>query len=206
MLLSPLAPAEVRWRIEALHPPRALRPCGGCGALRPFVPSGCFRVNAQKRRLDVWLVYRCVDCDHTWNLEVLARTPASEVDPARLAAFHANDADEARAVAFDVARLVRAGARVEPDAAIRVVRPDGDWPGPHAGGPAVRIELATPCDVRLDRLLATELGLSRTALVRAVESGSLRVEPGGAAHLRRAVTDGLRIAPGRGGAAAAPCP
>lgn len=206
MLLLSLAPAEVRWRIEALYPPRALRPCGGCGALRPFVPSGCFRVNAQKRRLDVWLVYRCADCHHTWNLEVLARTPASDVDPARLAAFHANDADEARAVAFDVARLVRAGARALPAGAIRVARPDGEWPGPHRGGPAVRIELATPCEVRLDRLLSTELGLSRTALERAVLDGSLSVEPGGAARLRRAVTEGLRIAHGRRGAAPAPNP
>lgn len=206
MLLLPLAPAEVRWRIEALHPPRALRPCGGCGALRPFVPSGCFRVNAQKRRLDVWLVYRCADCDHTWNLEVMARTPPGEIDPARLSAFLANDADEARAVAFDATRLARAGARALADTAIRVARPDGEWPGPHAGGPAVRIELVTPCDVRLDRLLATELGLSRAAILRAIEDGVLRVEPGGAARLRRAVTDGLRIAPGRGRAAPASCP
>ena len=188
-----LAPAEIRWRVLALRPPRALRPCAGCGGIRPFDPSGRFRVNAQKRRLDVWLVYRCARCDGTWNLEVLARVRPDAVDPEQLSRFHANDTEAALAVAFDTARLARAGARVEAVGGYRVERADGPWPGPHEGGPAVRLELATPCAVRLERLLAAELGLSRAALRRLVEEGKLRVDPGGPQALRRPPFDGVRI-------------
>jgi len=187
------APVEIRWRILPLHPPRALRPCAGCGAIRPFVSSGRFRVNAQKRRLDVWLVYRCAQCDHTWNREILARVAPERVDRAALCAFLHNDADTAWRHACDGEALVQSGARPEASDGFRVERPDGDWPPPQEGGPAVRIEVMAAVDLRLDRFLAAQLGLSRTALLRAVGKGWLRVEPGGAAALRRCVRDGTRI-------------
>ena len=31
-------------------------------------------MNAQKRNIDVWLIYRCVECDSTYNLTILSRT------------------------------------------------------------------------------------------------------------------------------------
>jgi hypothetical protein len=187
------APAEIRWRIVPLDLPRALRPCAGCGGIRPFVSSGRFRVNAQKRRLDVWLIYRCSTCAHTWNREILARVAAERVDPVALSAFLRNDSDIARCHATDRLALARAGTRIEEVAGWRVERPDGAWPAPHEGGPDIRIELADAGAPRLDRLLATELGLSRTVLARSVEAGRLRIEPGGAPSLRRPVRDGTRI-------------
>lgn len=187
------APAEVRWRIVPSEPPRALRPCAGCGGIQPFVSSGRFRLNAQKRRLDVWLIYRCVNCDKTWNLEILARTRPEEIDPSLLSGFLANDPDTARRHACDLTRLARAGARAVPTSEFRVERPDGVWPGPHEGGPAVRIELEAPCELRLDRLLAAELEVSRSALERLFETGRLRLEPDGKHALRRPLRDGLRV-------------
>lgn len=187
------APAEIRWRVVPLRPPHALRPCAGCGGIRPFVSSGRFRVNAQKRRIDVWLVYRCARCSGTWNLEVRARMRPSDVPAAALARWHGNDAEEARAVAFDAARLLRAGARLVPADECRVERPDGVWPGPQSGGPAIRVELAAPCGLRLERILAAELGLSRSALRRLVEEAALRIEPDGPDALRRPPRHGARI-------------
>ena len=52
----------IRWRVAAAGAPTALRPCGACGAEAAFASTGQFRVNAQKKRLDVWLVYRCTTC------------------------------------------------------------------------------------------------------------------------------------------------
>ncbi|MCD8268591.1 MAG: DUF1062 domain-containing protein [Parabacteroides sp.] len=31
-------------------------------------------MNSQKRNLDVWLIYRCLECDSTYNLTILSRT------------------------------------------------------------------------------------------------------------------------------------
>ena len=71
------------WRVRPAHSPRVLRRCPGCDVTRPFASSGRFRVNGQKRRLDVWLIYKCVHCDATWNRTVLERVTPESIDPAR---------------------------------------------------------------------------------------------------------------------------
>ena len=48
------------------------------GARRPFISSDRFRVNANKQRLDVWLIYRCGCCEQPWNLAVHERARPSE--------------------------------------------------------------------------------------------------------------------------------
>ena len=49
------------------------RSCPGCGVKRRFVSTGKFRINANGSRLDVWLIYQCECCRHTWNLTVYER-------------------------------------------------------------------------------------------------------------------------------------
>ncbi len=66
------------WRVEATAAPVALRPCGTCGADAEFASTGLFRVNAQKKRLDVWLFYRCATCGSVWNSAVISREMANQ--------------------------------------------------------------------------------------------------------------------------------
>ena len=75
-----------RWEIHQDGVPALRRFCPGYGCERPFVSSGKFRMNANGRRLDVWLIYKCPACGTTWNMEVVARTPVSELSPGRLRA------------------------------------------------------------------------------------------------------------------------
>lgn len=56
-----------------------LHRCGGCGKKMPFASAGKFRVNANGRRLDVWLIYRCKKCGHTLNIPLYER-----VSPGRI--------------------------------------------------------------------------------------------------------------------------
>src|SRR5688572_22600264 len=143
--------AFVTWTIHATELPRVLRHCRRCDASRAFVSSGKFRVNAQKRRLDVWLVHRCAGCDDTWNAALHERVLPEELG-AVLDGYHENDAALARRAAFAVPGADRA-------VAFTVERP------PLAAGPlAIMLRLADPVTLRLDRLLARELGRPRTAL------------------------------------------
>lgn len=80
-----------RWEIHQDGVPALRRFCPGCGCERPFVSSGKFRMNANGRRLDVWLIYKCPACGTTWNMEVVARTPVSELSPGRLRAYESNN-------------------------------------------------------------------------------------------------------------------
>ncbi len=53
---------RVTWRVTPLQPPLVRRHCSRCAAARAFACSLKFRTNAQKKRLDVWLIYRCSAC------------------------------------------------------------------------------------------------------------------------------------------------
>ncbi len=57
----------------------------------------------------------------------------------------------------------------------------------------IRFEVAAPRCLRLDRLLASELGVSRSTLGRLVTSGCLQVLPQDKRALRRTVRDGQEV-------------
>jgi hypothetical protein len=168
--------AGATWRVVPAATPRVLRPCPRCGGPRPFASSERFRVNASGRKLDVWLIYRCAVCSFTWNLTVVERTTPQDIGAARLEAFLRNDLAVAWSCAFDRTLLRRAGARVELSTPARVERD-----ALPSGRTTLRFALPFPLQLRLDRLLAQELGVPRSRLPGLVEP---------ARTLRRPVFDG----------------
>ena len=76
--------------------------CGGCGKKQEFLNSGKFRVNANGKNIDVWLIYRCRKCKHTWNLTVYERTRPGRIPPDLYELFLANDGETALAYGRDI--------------------------------------------------------------------------------------------------------
>src|SRR5262245_33518284 len=116
------ATLRVRWTLKPLTPPEPWLACSRCGAPRPFRSSGRIRLNANGKRLDAWLVYRCRDCDGTWNRPLLERRNVGDIDRETLAALHANAADWVARMEFDVNDLKRRAGRVEEFAETEVVK------------------------------------------------------------------------------------
>jgi len=79
-----------RRRVAADAPSRP-RHCSKCKKTSRFVCSGKFRVNANGKHLDVWLIYRCERCNTTWNQEIFARVKPSRIDKELYQAFLNND-------------------------------------------------------------------------------------------------------------------
>lgn len=69
--------------------------CGGCGKKQEFVNSGRFRVNANGNSVDVWLIYRCKKCKHSWNLTIYERTKPKKIPMDLYELFLCNDEDTA---------------------------------------------------------------------------------------------------------------
>jgi len=184
---------HVQWTIIALAPPRPWLDCSGCGTSRPFQYSGRTRLNANGKRLDAWLIYKCATCEQTWNRPIFERRTVGSVEPAVLEALHANDADWTRHQAFDLTALRLRSGHVELSDDVEIHKtPLSDGPGT---GATLHISMAVPyiTGLRLDRLLATELGLPRSRLKALHRSGALRIEPDQTSMLRRPVRDGCQV-------------
>ena len=63
-----------------------LSPCGGDGAFfkkMTFISTRRFRVNANKNKLDVWLIYQCKKCKHTLNIPIYERVSPQKIPKLR---------------------------------------------------------------------------------------------------------------------------
>ena len=176
------------WRIQPVRLPRLWRRCSQCGISQPFICSERFRINANSKAIDVWLLYRCSACEDTWKLPIHSRRAITAIAPAALDAFERNDLETAHRYACDVASL-RAHARVEVADDAMVVRTILRA-APEAAGDQVTLTVIGACGLRLDRLLARELGVSRSLLLAWVERDEISIAPHGAAALRRPACDG----------------
>lgn len=76
--------------------------CQKCGRKMLFVNTGCFRVNANGNKLDVWLIYQCKKCKHTKNLTIYERRNAAKINPEEYELFLCNDETLARKYGTDV--------------------------------------------------------------------------------------------------------
>ncbi len=152
------------WTLQPENPPRPVIPCKSCGTLKPFKPSGKFRLNANSTKLDAWLIYKCVSCDATWNRPIFERRSRRQIGPDQMEALQSNCPEHVRNVAFDKSGLPAVAAPDERETAITVHKQTLSGDGPDWTHLEIRLELALPVSVRLDRLLALELGISRNAL------------------------------------------
>jgi hypothetical protein len=180
-----MASSSERWRIRPLELPRPWRYCASCASARAFVCSERFRVNAQKKSLDVWLNYRCESCDAVWKFPLFERRSVGDLGVA-LEAFARHDPAEVWKYAFDIARLRPHVIRIDSDVRVQIERTSIACEPVQAGNVSITFDVPFPCDLRLDRLLATELGISRSSLER-------RVLPEHRDALRKRVRDGQTL-------------
>ncbi|SFO43545.1 hypothetical protein SAMN03159463_01890 [Mesorhizobium sp. NFR06] len=184
---------RIRWTIAPAIAPRPLINCNRCGGVRPYQCGEKFRVNANGKRIDAWLIYRCTGCENSWNFTILERRNRRDIEPSLLTALEGNDPALVRRYAFDSATLRNRAGRIEEFADITVGKKLLDGEPEHAAALELGLRLEGTTPLRLDRLLAGELGLSRSRLQALEDRERLTVEPDGARALRKPVRDGLAV-------------
>lgn len=68
-----------------------LRNCPGCGCKMSYGSTGNFRVNVNGNKIDVWLIYQCFKCKHTYNLAIYERVRPTELQKEEYQSFLNND-------------------------------------------------------------------------------------------------------------------
>ncbi|WP_292011003.1 DUF1062 domain-containing protein [Chryseobacterium sp.] len=70
-------------------------------------------MNSQKRNIDVWLIYRCIQCDSTYNITILSRTRPELINKGQFSQFSENNPEIAWEYAFSPE--IRIKNNMEPD-------------------------------------------------------------------------------------------
>ena len=183
---------QVRWTITPRTAPQPWITCSGCGGFRPFQSSDKIRLNANGRKLDAWLIYKCTNCDRTWNRTIFERQNVRDINSVTLEALQSNDIDWIRAEAFNLEALKRASPRIDEFAEFEVQK---ELLCENPGWKHLEIEfsISFPTSARLDRLLTSELQISRSQLGAFHEVGLLTTNSSRAGVLRRRIRNGLRV-------------
>lgn len=183
---------RVRWTIIPQIAPQPWIACSGCGCLKPFKSSGKIRLNANGKKLDAWLVYKCSDCEKTWNRTLFERRSIRDLGPLTLDALQRNDPEWVRLQEFDLDGLKRKALRIDesPDVVIlkEAVQAEAGWTTI-----AIELAVAATTNLRLDRLLASEMAISRTRIQSLHDSGKLNVHPDRTDVLRRRIRPDMHI-------------
>jgi hypothetical protein len=168
-----LVRATTQWLVRPTDFPTIRRRCRTCPSTE-YRTRGRFRVNANHKLLDVWLLALCVRCDETVKLTVLERVPVRAIGPTMLGGFH----DNSPALAVKLL--------AEPQLAHRndVVL---DWTDawtletspaelPKADILDASVQFARRIPIGLTTLIATGLGLSRAEVRKRVAAGRISSE------------------------------
>lgn len=82
---------KIIWEVQYLSLPPILKYCKKCRKKMGFICSKQFRINAQRRYLDIWLIYKCSNCDNTWNAPIYSRVSPQSLNHDLLDCFYKND-------------------------------------------------------------------------------------------------------------------
>jgi hypothetical protein len=159
-----------RWLVCPTGLPLIRRRCLRCPSAS-YRANGKFRVNANHKLLDVWLLALCAGCGETIKLTVLERVPVRTIDPPTLNRFHDNDAALAARLLADPGLLRRNGVTADWDGAWALRRTPAGVAEAEVIDTSVRF--AEPIPIRLTRLLSAGLEVSRSEVRRLVADGSL---------------------------------
>jgi hypothetical protein len=150
--------------------PTVLRRCHACASER-FRANGKFRVNANHKLLDAWLLVLCTGCGDTAKLAVLERMNVRSVRPGLLDRMHDNDPGLAAELLQDPVVRRRNRIALDWDDAWRLDTGGSDHLDREVIDVSVRFAARIP--VRPVRLIAEGLGLSRAEVGRLIVEGKV---------------------------------
>ncbi|WP_329138737.1 DUF1062 domain-containing protein [Streptomyces sp. NBC_01476] len=158
------------WVVMPTCLPLVRRRCHACASER-FKASGKFRVNANHKLIDAWLLVLCTACGETAKLTVLERENVRSVRPGLLDRLHANDPGLTAELLQDPLVLHRHRIALDWDGAWRL--DTGGWEHLDREVIDVLVRFTARIPVRPVRLIAEGCRLSRAETERLITAGTL---------------------------------
>ncbi|AQZ62152.1 unnamed protein product [[Actinomadura] parvosata subsp. kistnae] len=154
------------WVVRRTRLPLLALRCVTCPSERATAGDGRFRVNANGKLLDVWLLVDCVSCGRTSKLTVHDRVHVRSLSRTLLSGYSADSQAFVARVLLDPWTARRNRFALEWDGCWELVAP----PPPEEVWPLhVTVVFDDPVPVRPERLIGQGLGISRREIARRVK-------------------------------------
>lgn len=92
---------KIKWTIVPTALPTISKRCTKCGKVSHFINTEKFRINANKKTLDIWMIYHCQVCKTSYNLPLFERTNIKALGHGLYSRLQTNDLDLIWQYAFD---------------------------------------------------------------------------------------------------------
>ncbi|OPW89421.1 DUF1062 domain-containing protein [Citrobacter sp. A316] len=164
---------KVTWTVTPVGYQRIAKRCPSCNVKREFAPSGAFRVNSQKKVLDIWSIYKCIHCEYTWNISLFSRLRVSKINRELYHRFITNDASTVHYFANDTATLNRNNAELAGKPDFRIHE---QWQVSINSGQyvTVSIRLSHSFQISVLSILKRQLLLSTAEIKKLIDEGHIR--------------------------------
>lgn len=154
--------------------PGVNRNCPKCKEKTRYISTDKFRVNANHKLLDVWLIYQCSKCKSTWNMTIYERVNPKKFNKEELLKFQDNNKELALSYGYNNSAFVKNHAVIlwnEIEYSIKV-KETNTFNEKNKGQLYV---ITNPYDipVTLDKLLSVYLGVSRNKIRKLIEQGRI---------------------------------
>jgi hypothetical protein len=162
---------NISYEIIAREIPSVIRNCSKCKKNTEFYCSEKFRVNANQKMVDVWLIYNCVCCESTWNYPIYSRVHVNKINSELHQKFMGNDKSTIWHYAFQISRLRSLCSDVNTEICYEL-RKEKELQS-MMQNTTITISSQYEFGLRLDKLLAEIFQVSRKKVANLVQEGLL---------------------------------
>ena len=167
------------WTLTPVSPYKIIRNCPKCGTRFLFQSTGNFRINANKKCVDIWLIYQCENCRSTYNLTVFERVSPKKLPGELYKKFQENNSGLALEIgtAKEIFEKNRAVVKEESISYI-VTKEDTEIPvslqALEGNCRIICIQNPNGLKIRADKFLAEQLSISRSKVKHLIADGLLQ--------------------------------
>lgn len=159
-----------KYEIIPIETYKIIRNCSGCGNKSVYYSTNKIRINASGKQIDVWLIYQCGKCKHTYNLPIYSRINRNELDKSEYESLLKNNQEIVNRYGLNRNILQKNVATIF-DEPVYILKDTGTSINENT------IQFFNPykIKVRHDKLIAECLKISRSQAQKLLESGTLKV-------------------------------
>lgn len=150
---------------------KVIRNCAKCGSKSTFINTNNFRVNANGNHLDVWLIYQCEKCKHTFNLTIYERKKKSDINKEEYQKFLANDIELATQYGNRKELFSKNKSEIDLENITYTISPVGERNLPY--GEEIIIRNPYEIKIRTDKVLAEIIQVTRSMLKKLICQGEI---------------------------------